>query len=240
MELEKVLENFGLNEKQAKVYLALLQLGQAGVTDIAEMAGTKRPTTYLILEELRLMSLATKLPGKESVVYIPESPEKILEEQTHREALIKNKLAELLAMYNTKSEKPKVKFFQGEKAVRELYDIILKENQIDLYGSIGAIDEKLPGLAVVVSDLIKKRRIKARELLQADEKSLTYAGRELPPDHQIKIINKQNLFPTDNIIYGNKIAIFSYKAEPSAVVIESDDVVTTYKSMFEIVWNSVE
>ena len=127
MELEKVLENFGLNEKQAKVYLALLQLGQAGVTAVAEKAGTKRPTTYLILEELRQMGLASKLPRKDNVIYIPESPEKILEEQTHREALIKNKLAELMAMYNTKLEKPKVKFYQGEKAVRELYDIIFKE-----------------------------------------------------------------------------------------------------------------
>jgi|SRR3990167_4461674 len=239
MELEKVLENFGLNEKQAKVYLALLQLGQAGVTAVAEKAGTKRPTTYLILEELRQMGLASKLPRKDNVIYIPESPEKILEEQTHREALIKNKLAELMAMYNTKLEKPKVKFYQGEKAVRELYDIIFKEKEIDLYGSIGAIDEKLPGLATACADLIKKREIKARELLQADEKSLAYAKRDLPPTHQIKIINQQNLFPTDNIIYGNKIAIFSYKAEPSAVVIESDDVVTTYKSMFEIVWNSI-
>jgi len=98
----------------------------------------------------------------------------------------------------------------------------------------------LPGWAEASADLMKKRGTKARELLQADEKSIAYAKRDLPPNHQIKIINKQNLFPTDNIIYGNKIAIFSYKAEPSAVVIESDDVVTTYKSMFEIVWNSIK
>jgi len=98
----------------------------------------------------------------------------------------------------------------------------------------------LPGLTAAFADLIKKRGVQARELLQADEKSLAYAKRELPDNHQIKIINKQNLFPTNNIIYGNKIAIFSYKAELSAVVIESDDVATTYKSIFEIVWNSIE
>ena len=51
--ITETLINLGLNEKQAKVYLALLQLGQAGVTAVAEKAGTKRPTTYLILEELR-------------------------------------------------------------------------------------------------------------------------------------------------------------------------------------------
>lgn len=201
---------------------------------MAEKAGTKRPTTYLVLEELRLKGLAAKLPRKNNVVYLAESPEKILEEQRYREALIKNKLAELMALYNTKLEKPKVKFFQGEKTVRQLYNLIFKEKEIILYGSIGAIEEKLPGLTATAADLIK-----ARELLQADEKYLAYAKRELPSNHQIKIINKQNLFPADNIIYGNKLAIFSYKAEPLAVVIESDDVATTYKSMFEIVWQSI-
>ncbi|MDO8668276.1 MAG: helix-turn-helix domain-containing protein [bacterium] len=240
MELKKVLENFGLTEKQAKVYLALLQLGMSSVTNIAEKADTKRPTTYLILEELKTMGLASKLSRKDNLVYIPESPEKILEEQTQKQAMIKNKLTELLALYNTKLEKPKVKFFQGEKAVRELYDVILKEKKIDLYGSISSIEKKLPGLAVAFADLIKKKEITAREILQTDEKSIAYAKRNLSPNHQIKIINKQNLFPTDNIIYGNKIAIFSYKAEPSAVVIEDDDVATTYKSMFEIVWNSIK
>lgn len=240
MELEKILENFGLNEKQAKIYLALLQCGTSSVTVVAEKAEIKRPTAYLILEELRLMGLASKLPRKDNIVYIPESPEKILEEQTRKQAMIKNKLAELLALYNTKLEKPKVKFFQGERAVRELYDVILKEKKIDLYGSIGFIEEKLPGLATAFADRVKKNEIKAREILQADEKSIAYAKRNLSPNHQIKIINRQNLFPTDNIIYGNKIAIFSYKAEPSAVVIESDDVVVTYRSMFEIVWNSIK
>lgn len=240
MELEKVLENFGLNKKQARTYLALLQLGRSSVTDVAETAAIKRPTAYLILEELRIMGLASKLPHQGNIVYFPESPEKILEEQTQKQAMIKNKLAELLALYNTKLEKPKVKFFQGEKAIREIYDTISKEKRVDLYGSIGSIDEKLPGLAVIFADLIKKREIKTREILQADEKSIAYAKRNLSPNHQIKIINKQNLFPTDNIIYGNKIAIFSYKAEPSAVVIQSDDVTTTYRSMFEIAWNSIK
>jgi len=240
MELEKVLEYLGLNEKQARTYLALLQSGTSSVTAVAQKSGVKRPTTYLVLEELRSIGLASKLPRKDNIVYIPESPEKILEEQTLKQVMIKNRLAELLALYNIKQEKPKVKFFQGEKAVRELYNIILKEKKIDLYGSIGSIDEKLPGLTAYVSNLIKKREIEARELLQADEKSLAYTKGEFPPNHQIKIIEKQNYFPTDNVIYGNKIAIFSYKTEPMAVVVESDDVATTYKSMFEIVWHSIK
>lgn len=87
---------------------------------------------------------------------------------------------------------------------------------------------------------IKKNKVNVRELLQADEESIKYSRRYFPENHQVKIAPEKYRFPTDNIIYGNKVAIFSYKDEPMAVVIESSDVVETYKSMFEIVWNSID
>ena len=53
MELIEVLNKTGLHEKEAKVYLALLELGTADVSDIAAKAGVKRPTSYLVLDELK-------------------------------------------------------------------------------------------------------------------------------------------------------------------------------------------
>ena len=46
------LQNVGLDEKTAKVYMAVLALGTSSVKTIAEKAELKRPTVYLHLDEL--------------------------------------------------------------------------------------------------------------------------------------------------------------------------------------------
>lgn len=47
-----LLKEFGFKEKEAAVYLGLLELGEAKVHDIARKAKISRPTTYEILEKL--------------------------------------------------------------------------------------------------------------------------------------------------------------------------------------------
>jgi len=238
MELEKNLEQLGLSEKEAKVYLALLQLGSGSVYAVAKKAETKRPTTYLILEEIRKKRLATLLDHKENIIYSAESPEKLLEEQEKKQKLIKEKIPELMAIYNTKKEKPKVKFYQGAKEIIELYNNIFKEKMVYMYGSIAAISPAVKEMVKINWHTLGKNNV--LELLENDEESIKYAKDYSTETHKIKIIPKEFRFPTDNMIYGNKLALFSYKDEPSGVVIEDSDVVTTYKSMFEIIWNSIK
>ena len=62
METIDVLERVGLKGKEASVYLALLELGTASVESIAKKAGTKRPTTYLVLDDLQNRGLVSIVP----------------------------------------------------------------------------------------------------------------------------------------------------------------------------------
>ena len=47
--LEKYLQEIGLNEKEASVYLALLQYDNASVIDISGKTKINRSTTYTVL-----------------------------------------------------------------------------------------------------------------------------------------------------------------------------------------------
>ena len=46
MSLKSELRQFGLDEKKASIYLALLELGQAKAKEIAAKAQILRPTAY--------------------------------------------------------------------------------------------------------------------------------------------------------------------------------------------------
>lgn len=241
MEMDKVLAAIGLNDKEAKVYLAILQLGTASVPRISERAGTKRPTTYLILEDLRKKRLVTKVMRGSVIIYSAESPEQLLEDERKKTAILEDGLPDLLAIYNTKKEKPKVTYYQGEESIIRLYDEIFKEKEIWFYGSIGSITPTV--MTQVNKHLLaikdQKQNYRIRELLQADEASIEWA-KHGSNNHQIKIVDKKFALPTDNMIFGNKVAIITYKETPMAVVIKSNDVVATHKSMFEMIWNTIQ
>lgn len=239
MEIEKSLEYLGLDQKEAKVYLALLQLGSGSVPKISIKANVKRPTTYLVIEELRKKGLVTLVPKPNKTIYTAQSPQQLMEEQREREEIIREKMPELLAMYNAQKEKPKISFFEGEENIVKLYEEIFKENEVDIYGSINSLSPAAEKQLEKNLHLIKTNGSKVRELLQADSKSIQFQQKNNSEMHRIKIAPEQYRFPTDNLIFGNRLAIFSYKDTPQAVVIESSDVVATYKSIFEILWKSI-
>lgn len=239
MELQSVLQYLGLSEKQAKVYLALLQIGTVSVSAISKKAGTKRPTTYLILEELRMKGLLTLLPKKEKALYTAKSPRQLLDEQRAKEEVIEQNIPELMAIYNSKKEKPRVVYYEGEDAIVKLYDEIFQYKEILFYGSITSISPSIYKRVEKYLVFIEREKLNVREILQAEQKSLKFAEKYNSVTHRIKIADKNFSFPTDNMIFGNKIAIITYKDTPMAVVIESGDAVATYKSMFEMIWESI-
>ncbi len=46
------------------------------------------------------------------------------------------------------------------------------------------------------------------------------------------------LFCTDNMIYGNTLVVFSIKEQIFATIIESTNIVNTYKTLFNMAWRS--
>ena len=59
--LVKILTEIGLNEKQAKVYLAVLELGGSKVTEIAALSKVHRVTVYDILKSLMEKGLVSSI-----------------------------------------------------------------------------------------------------------------------------------------------------------------------------------
>src|SRR3989338_7787495 len=72
--LEMELRKLDLNEKEAKVYLASLELGYASAQKISKKAGLSRPTAYRALESLERKGMARKMKQN----FIADSPDEIL------------------------------------------------------------------------------------------------------------------------------------------------------------------
>ena len=241
MEMPEVLEKIGLSKKQAGVYLGLLELGAASVQSIALKAGIKRPTTYLILSELKQKGFVSTVPRAKKVLFQAESPEILLTDLNHREDLIKRFMPSMLAVFNAKKEKPQVQLFEGKEGVKIVYDKILMAKEVKFFATIRDFMNFYPEFADKLKQKAKQRSIKVQEILTQDKSDLIYAKTvEHDEYYQQRFIPKGKSFFTDNVIFEDNVIFFSYTPHIFAVMITSRGISQSLKTLFEMAWQQAE
>lgn len=238
MEIQQVLEQSGLTEKQADVYLACLELGTASVQAIARKAELKRPTTYLILDELQAKGFVSLVPQKK-VLYTAESPEKLITELGRKQELLKRFLPDLLALHNSKKEKPKVQLFQGKEGVAEVYNYALKSSAIDIFCTIGDVNKYFPELPKELKRMAQTEKIKIREMVSRNQADIAHA-QWVDKAYEVRHTPAGMGFMTDNFIFDNSVIFFSYQPYIFAVLITSEGISTSLKTIFELAWQNAE
>ncbi len=118
--LAQTLEHIGLSEKEARVYLALLSLESATAYRIAEHCDVKKPTVYVILEDLRKKGLVLKIPHAKKGLFSARDIGEYLHEQESRLKAVRLMLPKLHALGS--QNKPGVFFFTGLQGVAQAID----------------------------------------------------------------------------------------------------------------------
>ena len=83
------LMDIGLSEKEAAVYLALLELGSDTVQHIAKKSAVNRATTYVILDSLKKKGVVSTVEKGTKTHFQAESPESLRKLIRLQEAEIK-------------------------------------------------------------------------------------------------------------------------------------------------------
>lgn len=120
MDEVRILESLGLSDKEARVYLALLELGTASAQTVSTKSYIKKPTTYLALEELRKKGLLTKLPKAKRVLYRANSPYE-LESIINEQALHARRLLPSLSARFKETSRVQMTFYEGASGMRSAY-----------------------------------------------------------------------------------------------------------------------
>lgn len=120
--------NLGLTDKEAKTYLASLELGTSSIQKIAEKAKVNRATTYVIIEDLIKKGLVSSFEQGKKTYFAATHPsqllrivrEKQVELKQAEENLEKEILPELLSIHNVAEDQPKVRFFEGKEGIEAI------------------------------------------------------------------------------------------------------------------------
>lgn len=236
------LQQYGLSEKEAKVYLTTLQLGSAPGSSIARNAKENRATVYTILKELQKRWIANEVK-KDSVTFFSViSPELLLRELEDKYNSFREKLPEFLVLAETFGNKPKVQFFEWIEGVKKMYEDLLS-SQTEICSFLG-IEQSNKDLLHYLSKEFLLRRIRndisARVILSDTETNRKYAGIDQKAKKQSIVINQPGFSLDGEInIYGpNKISIaLMTDTEMSGIIISSEKLYSTLKNIFDLVWS---
>lgn len=248
MKSQQIIESLGLNENQADVYMTLLQMGSGRIQDIAKKSGVKRTTTYSILDALIQRGFVTYEQIKGHREYYIENPKKIptildqeIESIKYQKNNVVDFLPELLSLYNSHSTKPRIRTYEGLDGIKSVFEEILllpKGTETLAYASYQTIHGNLKEWLKLYIERRAKQGITQRciaedspeareDLIKNDERDLRVT----------RLVSKEKFpFVCDQInIFGNKMFIASY-TDMLAVVIESEAISTTMKTIFELAW----
>lgn len=250
MDLGQILQATGLNEKQAKVYLACLKLGSDTAYNIAKQSELKRTTVYFVLEQLKEKGMVSIRQTKKAVYYKAVNPGTILNKIKRQEENLVSILPDLEKLYEAQPTKPQIEVFEGKEGVRQIYQqmekYLNKGEEVIYWGSFAHFFQ--PDYKDLLDwwiKIMKNKKYKARELLMASEaKETNYLesiAQNQNPYHLLRIAPRGTRFDfNDNGIFGNKVAIFSLRKEVFVVVIESEDIANSYRNFFELAWKSAK
>ncbi len=126
MLISSQLVQFGLNEKEARVYLAVLALGGGSVKEIAAAASLHRVSSYDILETLKTKGFVSDSKKGARRLVLPAEPEELLEMLRGKERAFVQILPELNAIRAKESGRPRASYFEGDEQILACLTAILK------------------------------------------------------------------------------------------------------------------
>lgn len=237
---------FGLSEKEANVYLALLNAGKGTADQIAKMTKLNRSTTYVQIKTLMDMGMATTYKLGKKTYFSAESPtyiERLIDRRAatieHQRSEAKQLLPELMKIFSSTGERPVVRIFEGKEGLvsmrNEMLELPLKEilfiTSIDQLGELFTYEELYD---FSMRREAKKIRSKAIYYRKEGESYTPY------PYQELRRVRKEELpFGADVYIYGDQVSFASTAEAVVGVTISSPDIAESVRAMFLSLWEKL-
>jgi len=238
------LQNYGLSEKEARVYLTVLELGTSIASTIARRAELNRVTTYTLLEDLKKDGIVNETTKEGVKYYSVISPDILLKQLEQKYESFKEKVPELLALVEKFWSKPKVQFFEWLEGMKKMYSDLLTSTTEPIYAFLG-LESISPKLHEYLDKEFLPQRIKlgikARVISHAWAKNKIYKSLDKHALKETRMIKNDDfiLHHEINIYWENRVAIAMFNHEEmSALIIHSKKFHDTMLSIFNFIWKS--
>ncbi len=244
--LIKKLIGLGFEQKEALVYIAIVELGQSTASRIARHTRLKRTTVYNLIPSLLDKGYIEKSLIKNISYFSVHTIKSIsagIEEKLKEAQSIEQELESIKSVRPTKS---KVSVFEGIEGLKNVYTDVIRNTQ---KGSIiyaffhSANQSKLPPKEIFEIEAYERVRRGLHLKLISDNKTEFQKDWETDPKQlrEVKFVQSKTNVPIngETIITPDKIMHISYLDGFLCTVIENPDIVRMQRLMFEQLWERI-
>lgn len=234
---ENVLIKAGLAGNEAKVYLALLKLGSASVTEISQKSKVERTLVYGVLKKLINKGLVGSVIKTNKKYFEPANPQKILDLIKEKEKIIEQALPELKEIYKSVEEKQEVHHFKGKQGAKTILEELLKAGkEWFIFGTTIKPSKMLSFYMPQFHRKRMERKILFKAIYSEDSKERAKEIKKMKYT-QVKILPKEYMTPTHISIVGNKLGIILWSEEPIGILIENKEIADSFRNYFKLLWS---
>ncbi|MFH1276007.1 MAG: helix-turn-helix domain-containing protein [Candidatus Woesearchaeota archaeon] len=244
---EELLREVGLSPNEARVYEALLQLGETSVQKISLKSKVHRRNVYDSLAKLMEKGLASEVFIKGEKHFKAQNPNRLLSLLKEKEEIINKELPEMQAKYEALEEKEEAHLYRGIEGVKNyLQDILKTKETVYFIGAKGMwLDPRLKHFLPHFERERKQLGIKFKHIFD-------YEVREKLPEI-IKLVGKPYKFlpkeyssPTMVDIFGDYVTTFISSGEPGILpeepiqfVMKSRKLADGYRKFWQFMWDNI-
>ncbi|MCX6793048.1 MAG: hypothetical protein NTY12_03395 [Candidatus Falkowbacteria bacterium] len=246
METNKIyfsLREIGLNDKEIDLYLATLKKGEAGMSELARLAGIKRTSAYLLFSNLEKKGLLGSFKSKSGTKFIAKDPRYLIEKAKKEISALDEILPSLEAMSKTGISKPKITYYEGiNDYIRVIEECLLKPHT-----TIRHIGSLFEGHKSLSKDYDLKhfapKRIKSHIFLKAiyTQEIKPLFKNDSPYElREVKYLPTSMKMKTLTLIHENKVIISTSNENLGIMVIESKEIADAEKEKFDLIWEATK
>ncbi|MGV9866717.1 TrmB family transcriptional regulator [Rhodococcus koreensis] len=242
-----LLQRIGLDSREARFYLAVLESGRCSITEAARRAGVSRTSGYDLLRKLERYGLISAVelgpsgkPGDRSrAELVANDPSSLVRDWEHRGRVLDELLPQLRAMHAGSHARPRVRYLEGvagiTKAIFETLDW-----PSPLSGIFSMSDLLVTPGPDAMQEYITERSKRGIELRVVRSSGHDLRG-EWPTDEaSLRIARhapESYSFTMTTIIGPDIVAVMSSRRESFAMMIESHEYAEQQQNLFEILWS---
>jgi sugar-specific transcriptional regulator TrmB/pimeloyl-ACP methyl ester carboxylesterase len=259
-----ILQNFGLTDKQADVYLFLVKRSIAAGGEISKQTKIDRSVIYRILKSLQAKGLVEQTlesPIRFMAVPVDKALDLIIkakqEEIKAVEKAKKDLIEDLEAIRKTRTEPTIEKFMiiKGQKKIYKKIQQILKETRSQFYGTFpvsGLVRAEQFGVFDAAYNHPLKTQIKFQLITELNEKNLKAMKILKPKLKDILVLEARNptqsFMPLPRMVMRDEKEVFfftqpdpepfSIKKNEMCIYTNCESLVQTYLGIFREMWNN--
>ncbi|MDP2925457.1 MAG: helix-turn-helix domain-containing protein [Nanoarchaeota archaeon] len=230
-----VLENIGLSRIEIKVFIAVLELGESKAGKIIEKSGLQSSSVYDAINKLISKGLLSYIKKSQVKYYKAPDPEVILDYIELKKGEYIKILPELKARQK-KTENEGVEFFKSFKGIKTIMSELIKDaKKGDIYRTFSVENPEDYKLARENVFRYTKQLFREKKIIV---KGIFHKQNRYSPTKS-SITQKRYIsfpLPPNTMVLNDKVAIISWKEEPTGILIKSKDIADKYISFFDAMW----